>query len=86
MRDLDIKEGWAPKKWCFRTVVLKKTWESLGLQEDQTNQSQRNNPVYSLIVEAEAPILFPPDAKSWLIGKNVDVEKDWQEEKRRQMK
>ena len=54
------------------------SWESLGLQGDQTNQSSRKS-VLNIIgrTEAEAPILWPPDAKNWLIGKDPDPGKDW---------
>ena len=61
------------------------TWESLGQQGDQTSQSQRNQ---SWIVigrtdaEAEAPILWPPDSKSWLTGKDPDAGKDWRQEEK----
>ena len=83
---LEHKESWALKNWCFWTVVLEKILESpLDCKEIQPahpkgNQSwifiERND------VEAEAPILWPPDAKSWLIWKDPDSGKDWgQEEK-----
>ena len=77
--ELDCKESWAPKNWCFWTVVLEKTLESpLVCKEIQ--------PVYprgdqSLVftgrtdVEAETPVLWPPDAESWLIGKDPDLGK-----------
>ena len=81
MWELDYKESWAPKNWCFWTVVLEKTlkvpWRS--------NQSilKEINPGYSLEAEAEAPILWSPDVKNWLTGKDPDAGKDWgQEEKR----
>ena len=68
------KEGWAPKNWCFQTVVDgENSWEFLELQGYQTS------------AEAEAPILWPPDAKSWITGKDPDAGKDWgQEEKGQQ--
>ena len=85
MWELDYKESWA-QKWCFWTVVLEKTFESpLDCKELQPVHPERNQ---SLIfigrtdVEAETPILWPHDAKSWLIWKDPDPEKDWgQEEK-----
>ena len=85
MWDLDHKEGWAPKNWCFWTVVLEESWESLGMQGKQTSQSWRKSPwifIGRTDVEAVAPILWPPDMKIWLIGKDPDAGKDWgQEEK-----
>ena len=86
MWELDHKEGWALKNWCFWTVVLEKTlWESLGLSRS-SNQSilKEINPEYSLEgwTDAEAPILCPPHAKSQLVGEDFDARKDWgQEEK-----
>ena len=86
MWESDCKESWAPKNWCFGTVVLEKTLESpLGCKEIQPvhpkgDQSQVF--VEGTDVEGETPILWPPDAKSWLIGKGPDAGKDWgQEEK-----
>ena len=66
-------------------VVLEKTWESLGLQGDQPVNPKGNQPwifIERTDAEAEAPILWPPDVKTWLIGKDSDAGKDWgQEEK-----
>ena len=61
--------------------VREESWESLGLQ-DQTNQSERKSVLTihwnsELHAEAETPILWPPDVKNWLTGKNPDVGKDW---------
>ena len=86
MCELDYKESWAPKNWCFWTVVLEKTLESpLDCKEIQPVHPQGNQ-CWVFIrwsdVEAETPILWPPDVKSWLIGKDPDAGKDWgQEEK-----
>ena len=86
MWDLDYKESWAPKNWCFWTVVLEKTLESpLDCKEIQPVHP-KGDQSWMLIgrtdAEAETPILWPPDAKSWLIGKDPDARKDWgQEEK-----
>ena len=86
MWELNYKEIWAPKNWCFWTVVLEKTLESpLDCKEIQTVHS-KGDQFWVFIgrtdVEAETPILWPPDAKSWLIGKDPDAGKDWgQEEK-----
>ena len=77
MWELDYKESWAPKNWCFWTVVLEKTLESpLGSKEIQPVHPKRN---LSLVfvgrtdVEAETSIFWPPDVKSWLIWKDPDV-------------
>ena len=85
MWELGCEEGWAPKNWCFWTVVLEKTLESpLDCKEIQPVRSKDRS--WDFIgrtdVEAETPILWPPDAKSWLIEKDPDAGKGWgQEEK-----
>ena len=89
MWELAHKEGWVPKNWCFWTVVLEKTLESpLDSKEIQPVHPKGNQPwifIGRTDAEAEAPVLWPPDAKSWLIGKDSDAGKDWrQEEKGRQ--
>ena len=80
MWDLDYKESWAPKNWCFWTVVLEKTPESpLDLKEIQPihpNGDQSSVFIGRTDVEAETLILWPPDVKSWLIGKDPDAGKD----------
>ena len=82
MWELDHKESWAPKNWCFWTVMLEKTLESLLA----CKEIQPVNPKESWIfigrtnAEAETPILWPPDAKNWLIGKDPDAVKDWKQE------
>jgi len=86
MWELDHQEGWAPKNWCFQTMVLEKTLESLlDSKEIKPVNSEGNQPwifIGRIDAEAEAPILWPPDAKSQLIGKDRDAGKDWgQEEK-----
>ena len=86
MRELDCEEGWVPKDWCFWPVVLEKTLESpLDCRETQPVHSKGDQSwifIGRTLVEAETPILWPPDAKSWLIGKDPDAGKDWgQEEK-----
>ena len=86
MWELDHKEDWAPKNWCFLTVVLEKTLESpLDCKEIQPVSPKGNQPwmfIGRADAETEALILWPPDAKSWLIGKDPDAGKDWgQEEK-----
>ena len=79
--ELDYKESWAPKNWCFWTVVLEKTLESpLDSKEIQLVNSKGNQVwifIGRTVVEAETPILWPPDAENWLIGKDPDAGKDW---------
>ena len=86
MWELDYKESWAPKNWCFWTVVVEKTLESpLGCKEIQPVHSKGDQPWVFFgrtDAEAETPILGPPHAKSWVIGKDSDAGRDWgQEEK-----
>ena len=86
MWELDYKESWEQKNWWFWTVVLEKTLESpLNCKENQRVHPKGDQSwvfIGRTDVEAETPILWPPDAKSWLIGKDPDVGKDWgQEEK-----
>ena len=87
MWELDCEEGWAPKNWCFWTVVLEKTLESpLDCKEIQSVHSEGDQSwVFTgkTDVEAETPILCPPDAKTWLIWKDPDAEKDWRQEEKR---
>ena len=80
------KKAWAPKNWCFWTVVLEKTLESLldckEIQQVHPKGDQSWVFIGGTDVEAETPIVWPPDAKSWLIWKDPDAGKDWgQEEK-----
>ena len=85
MWELDCEEGWALKNWCFWTVVLEKTLESpLDCKEIQPVHPEGDKPwVFGRTeAEAETPILWPPYAKSWLIGKDADAGGDGgQEEK-----
>ena len=86
MWELDYKKGWVPKNWCFWTVVLEKILGSpLDCKEIKVAQPKENQPWIFMgrtDAEAETPILWPPDAKSWLIRKDPDAGKDWgQEEK-----
>ena len=83
----DYKEGWVPKNWCFWTVMWKRLLR-VPWTARRSNQSilKEISPAWVFIgrtdVEAETPILWPPDAKSWLIWKDPDAGKDWgQEEK-----
>ena len=82
---LDYKESWALKNWCFWTVVLEKTLESpLDCKEIQLVHPKGNQSwifIGRTHAEAETPILWPPDVKSWLIWKDSDAGKDWRQEK-----
>ena len=85
--ELDHKEGWMLKNWCFWTVVLSKTRESPLWTARRSNQSilKEINPEYSLeglMLKLETPILWPPDAKNWLIRKDSDAGKDWRQEEK----
>ena len=81
MWELDYKESWTPKNWCFWTVVLEKTLESpLDCKEIKSVNLKGNQPwifIGKNNAEAEAPILWPPDAKNGLIWKDLDAGKDW---------
>ena len=86
MWELDYKESWASKNWCFWTVVLEKTLESpLDCKEIQPVHPKGDQSwvfIGRTDAKTETPILWPPDGKSWLIGKNPDAGKDLgQEEK-----
>ena len=86
MWELDYKESWALKNWCFWTVVLEKTLESpLDCKEIKPVHPKGNQSwifTWRTDAEAEIPILWSPDAKNWLIGKDPDAGKDsGQEEK-----
>ena len=86
MWELDCEEGWALKNWCFWTVVLEKTLESpLDCKKIQLVHSEGDQP-WDFFgrndAKAETPVLWPPHAKSWLIGEDSDAGRDWgQEEK-----
>ena len=78
----DHKESWALKNWCFWTLVLEKTLQSpLDCKQIQSVHHPKGNQSWIFIgrtdVEAETPVLWPPDVKNWLIGKNPDAGKDW---------
>ena len=86
MWELGYKESWALKNWCLWTVVLENTLKSpLDCKEIQPVNSKGNQSrifIGRTDAEAETPILWPPDAKNWLIGKDSDAGRDWgQEEK-----
>ena len=86
MWELDYKESWALKNWCFWTVVLEKTLESpLDCKEIQPVHPKGDQSwvfIGSIDFEAETPILWPPDGKSWLIWKDPDAGKDWRQEEK----
>ena len=86
MWELDCEEGWAPKNWCFWTSVLEKTLESpLDCKEIQPVHPKGNQSwifIERTDVEAETPILWPADAKSWLTVKDPDAGKDWRQEQK----
>ena len=79
MWELDHKEGWVPKMWRFQTVVLEKSLESsLDCKEIKPVNSKGDQPwifIGRADAEAEAPVLWPPDAESWLTGKDPDAGK-----------
>ena len=86
MWESDHKESWAPKIWCFWTVVLEKTLQSpLDCKEIQPVSPKGNQSLMftgRTDAEAEAPILWPPDRKNYLIGKDPDAGKDWRQEEK----
>ena len=81
MWELDCEESWALKNWCFWTVVLEKTFESpLDCKEIQPVHSKRDQPwdfFGRTDAKAETPVLWPPDVKRWVIGKDSDTGRDW---------
>ena len=85
MWKLDHKEGWAPRNWCFQTVVLDKTLESpVDCKEIKPVNPKKYQPwifIGSTDAETEIPILGPPDVKSQFIGKDPDAGKDRRQEK-----
>ena len=81
---LDHIESWMPKNWCFWPVVLEKTLENpLDCKEIQPLNPKGNQSwIFIGRTDAEAPILWPPDVKSWLIWKDPDAGKDWRQEEK----
>ena len=79
--ELDYKESWTLKNWCFLNVVLEKSLESpLDYKEIQSVHPKGDQTwvfIGQTNVDVEAPILLPPDAKSWLVGNDPDAGKDW---------
>ena len=86
MWELDYKESWAPKNCCIWTVVLEKTLESpLNSKEIQPVCPEGNQSwivIGRTAAEAETPILWPPDVKNWLTGKDPDAGRDWRQEEK----
>ena len=86
MLELDHKESWVPKGWCFWTVVLEKTLESPLDSKETKPVNPKGNQSWTFIgktdTEVEAPILWPPDVKNWLTGKDPDAGKDWRQEEK----
>ena len=84
MWELDCEESWVPKNWCFGTVVLEKTLESpLDCKEIQPVHPKGDQSwvfIGKTDIEAETPILWPPNEKGWLIWKDPDAGKDWGQE------
>ena len=87
MWELDYIEGWVPKNWCFWTVLLEKALESPLDCKVIKPVNPKGNQSWICIgrtdAESESPILWPPDAKNWLIGKDPDAGKDWRQEEKR---
>ena len=85
MWELDYKESWTLKNWCFWTVVLEKTLESPLYYKEIQPVNPKGNQSWIFIgrtdSEAEPQILWPPDVKSWLVRKDPDAGKDWRQEK-----
>ena len=86
MWEFDYKESWALKNWCFWTVVLEKTLESLLDSKETQPVHPKGNQSWIFCgrtdFEAEAPVLWPPDAKNWLIRKDPDAGKDWRQKEK----
>ena len=86
MWELDHKQVWVPKNWCFWTVMLEKSLESpLDCKEIKLVNPKENQSwifIGRTDAETEAPIIWPPDLKSWLIGKDPDAGKDWRQEEK----
>ena len=85
MLELDCKESWAPKNWCFWTVVLKTLESPLDYKEIQPVHP-KGNQFWIFIGKADAdteiPVVWPPDAKNWLIWKDLDAGKHWRWEEK----
>ena len=86
MWELDCEESWVLKNWCFWTVVLEKTLESPLDSKEIKPVHPKGNQSWIFIgradVEAETPVLWPPDVKNWLSGKDLDAGKSWRQKKK----
>ena len=85
MWELDYKESWVPKNWCFWTMVEKTLKSPLDSKEIQPVHPKGNQSwifIGRTDAEAETPILWPPDTKNWLIGKDPDAGEDWRQEEK----
>ena len=86
MWNLEHKEGWMPKNWGFPILALEKTLESpLGSKENKPFTPKVNQPwifIGRIVAKAETSILWSPDAKSWLIGKEPNAGKDWKQKEK----
>ena len=86
MREMNHKEGLELKKFCIHTVVLEKTFENpLDCKKIKPVNPKTNQPwkfIWRTDAEVEAPILWPPNVKNWLIGKDPDAGKDWRQEEK----
>ena len=86
MWEMDLKESWVPKNWCFRTMVLEKTLESPMDCREIKPVNPKENQSWIFIgrtdAEAETSILWPPDVKSWLTGKDPDAGEFWRQEEK----
>ena len=86
MWELHYRESWVPKNWCFWMVVLEKTLESPVDSKEIQPVHPKGNQSWIFIgrtdAEAETPILWPPDVKNWLTGKDPDAGKDWRWEEK----
>ena len=89
MWESDSKESWVPRNWCFWTVVLEDTLENPLDCEEIKPVNLKGNQFWIFIgktdAEVETPILWPPDVKNWLIGKDPDAGKDWGQEEKIEM-
>ena len=86
MWELDYKESWAAKNWCFWTVVLERIlrvpWTARRFNWSVLKEISPEYSMERTDPEAETPILWPPDAKNWLIWKDPDAGKDWRQEEK----
>ena len=84
MWELDHKESWVPKNWCFWTVVLEKILASPLDYREIKSVNLKGNQTWTFIgrADAEAPMLWPPDVKNWLIWKDPDAGEDWRQVKK----